>query len=81
MPYLAFITCSPKDLTKLISLVSNPLIKAFSFPYLIMEEEKSRNTASPVLLTPKPASHLSLAALDATSRGTKFPNAGYLLSR
>ena len=46
-----------------------------------MEEEKSRNTASPVLLTPKPASHLSLAALDATSRGTKFPNAGYLLSR
>ena len=44
-------------------------------------EAKSKYTASPVLLTPKPASHLSLAALDATSLGTKFPNAGYLLSR
>lgn len=29
-----------------------------------------------VLFTPKPASQRSLAAREATSRGTKFPNAG-----
>ena len=56
--------------------MSKPLIKAFSFPYLIIDDEKSRKTASPVLFTPNPESHLSLAALDATSLGTKFPNAG-----
>ena len=39
-------------------------------------EAKSRNTASPVALTPNPSSQRSFAARDATSRGTKLPNAG-----
>ena len=58
-----------------------PLTFAFSFPYLIIEWEKSKNTASPVLFTPYPLSHLSFAALDAISLGTRLPKAGYLLSK
>tara|TARA_A100000164_G_C21777493_1_gene709317 strand:+ start:779 stop:937 length:159 start_codon:yes stop_codon:yes gene_type:complete len=52
------------------------LRRACSFPYLIIADAKSKYTASPVLLTPNPASQRSLAALEATSLGTKFPNAG-----
>ena len=44
-------------------------------------EAKSKKTASPVLFIPNPESHLSFAALEATSRGTKFPKAGYLRSK
>ena len=43
---------------------------------LMDDDEKSRNTARPVLLTPKPLSQRSLAAREATSRGTRLPNAG-----
>ena len=42
----------------------------------MIAEEKSKKTASPVLFTPKPASQRSLAALEATSLGTKLPKAG-----
>ena len=41
-----------KKLIKFKSLTSRPLTKAFSLPYLIIEEEKSKKTASPVLFTP-----------------------------
>jgi len=56
---------------------------AASLPFFIISVEKSKNTPSLVSLfsIPKPASHLSLAALEATSLGTKLPNAGYLLSK
>lgn len=40
------------------------------------QREKSRNTAKPVLFTPKPLSQRSFAAREATSRGTRFPKAG-----
>ena len=46
-----------------------------------MLKAKSKYTAILEVPTPKPASQRSLAALDATSLGTKFPNAGYLLSK
>jgi hypothetical protein len=41
-------------------------------------QQQNLNKPSPVLLTPKPAS-LLFAAREATSRGTRFQNEGYLL--
>ena len=74
-------TASPNF--KISSSVGFPIlaIAASCLPYLCIADAKSKYTASPVSFTPKPASHLSFAALDATSLGTKFPNAGYLLSK
>ena len=43
---------------------------------LLIESAKSRYAACLEVPTPKPASHLSLIALDAISRGTRLPKAG-----
>lgn len=65
------------------SVISSYISKRFpylcsttSLPRRSMDSEKSRNTASPVLFTPNPLSQRSFAAREATSRGTRFPNAG-----
>ena len=42
---------------------------------------KSKYTARPEGSNPFPSSHIFLIALEPTSRGTRFPYAGYILSK
>jgi succinate dehydrogenase / fumarate reductase flavoprotein subunit len=57
------------------------LAETVSLPNLLIASSKSKYTAKPVPPTPNPSSHLSFAALEATSLGTRLPKAGYLLSK
>ena len=68
----------------ILSYIANrlPYLAAtVSLPICAIASLKSKYTASPDEPTPYPSSHISFAARDATSRGTRFPNAGYLVSK
>ena len=57
------------------------LARTVSSPKRAIASAKSKNTATPVLPTPRLSSTASLALRVATSRGSKLPKDGYLRSK
>ena len=68
------------ELTSKIDDAHNPAVLTIHTP-TTKEETAEEVQANPEEPTPYPSSQRSLAALDATSLGTKLPNAGYRRSR